>query len=286
MPRYDLEYPQAPHSTVRRYKERASYALRTIHGLVNEAQLLHVAFPAQDTPFPAVLPMIGQMGAFGRPSADTGDVLDLYLHGYVSARMSNLARAATGNADNTTAAAQDASTNPPAGLPVTVSATHVDGLVLARTPHAHSYNYRAAVLFGYATVVPPGPEKLYALQLITDGVVPGRWAHTRVPPTGAELQSTAVLKVRITAGSAKMRAGPPHDAPADLADPAVAADVWAGVVPVHTTLGTPIPDADNRVEPVPAYLEDFRVAYNDAGKVAAIAAAEEPPAAPNAKDDD
>lgn len=237
-----------------------------------------MAFQPGASPFPAVLPMLGQMGSFARPSADTGDVLDLYLHGYVSSRLINVARASTAEGPITAAAAaapQNDDGTPP-GLPVTVAASHVDGLVLALSPNAHSYNYRSAVLFGYATVVTDMPEKLYAMQCITDGVVPGRWRQTRVPPNSAEMQSTSVLRVRIVSGSAKVRAGNTHDERCDLDDAAVLDRVWAGVVPVHTTLGAPIPAPYNRVEPVPAYLEQFRADFNANAHETALAAAVDP----------
>ncbi|CRK13827.1 hypothetical protein BN1723_002045 [Verticillium longisporum] len=131
MPRAELEYPKRPLGTVNRYSPRASYSLRVIHGIVNTCPTLHVSFNSPDSPFPAVLPMIGQMASFDRPSSDEGDVLDLYLHGYVSSRVMNLTR-------------RPATDDSPSGLPVTVAATHVDGLVLALTPNSHSYNYRSA----------------------------------------------------------------------------------------------------------------------------------------------
>ena len=80
--------------------------------------------------------MIGQMGSFEYPSAGLDEPLDCYIHGYISARMMNLARASDGQ-----------------GLPLCITATKVDGLILALTPFSHSYNYRSAVLHGYGTLV-------------------------------------------------------------------------------------------------------------------------------------
>ena len=216
--------------------------------------------------------MLGQMGSFDRPSADTGDVLDLYLHGYVSSRLMNISRA-------NSAARTDHANGPetPAGLPVTVAASFVDGLVLALSPNAHSYNYRSAVLFGYATIVTDVSEKLYAMECITNSVVPDRWRQTRVPPNNAEMQSTSVLKVRIVSGSAKLRTGNTHDDRCDLDDEAVLDSVWAGVLPVYTTLGAPIPSSYNRVSPMPAYLEQFRTDFNANALETACEAAVEPP---------
>lgn len=216
--------------------------------------------------------MIGAMGSFERPSADFGDVLDLYLHGYVSSRLINVSRAKT----TTEEGKEGAKDETPAGLPVTIAASHVDGLVLALSPNAHSYNYRSAVLFGYATVVTDVPEKLYAMEKITNGVVPDRWSQTRVPPNNAEMQSTSVLKVRIVTGSAKFRTGNTHDDRCDLDDESVMNSVWAGVLPVHTTLGDPIPSPYNRINPIPEYLEQFRTDFNTSSHATAVEAAVEP----------
>lgn len=204
--------------------------------------------------------MIGQMGSFERPSADTGDVLDLYLHGYVSSRIVNMSRQAGAGAGDGAAE----------GLPMTVAASHVDGLVLALTPNSHSYNYRSAVLFGHATVVTDLAEKLYAMELITDSVVRDRWRHTRVPPNGAELQSTSVLKLRIAAGSAKIRSGPPADDKADAENEELLDRVWTGVVPVQTALGEPIPGPLNRLDTPPGYLSDYVHGFNKDAKDTAL----------------
>ncbi|KAI1342988.1 hypothetical protein F5Y15DRAFT_412655 [Xylariaceae sp. FL0016] len=252
MPTVDLEYPKQPYSKVNRYDVRASYALETIHQIVNTCPILHVSFTTPTSPFPMVLPMIGQMGSFARPSADTGDVLELYLHGYVSSRIMNLSR----QNEETGARGEEQ------GMPITVAASHMDGLVLSLTPNSHSYNYRSAVLFGHAQLVADPAEKLYAMELITDGVVPGRWRHTRVPPNGAELSSTAVLRVRVAAGSAKIRSGMPSDEKADMADEAVTGRVWTGVVPVSLQMGEPMAGPYNVVAKTPAYIEDWRTEMN------------------------
>lgn len=224
-----------------------------------------MSFNAPDSPFPVTLPLIGQMGSFKRPSADEGDVLSLYLHGYVSSRIMNVSRES-----------QTQDEQEKAGLPVCVAASHLDGLVLALTPNSHSYNYRSAVLYGHATVVEDVDERLYAMELITDGVVPGRWERTRVPPNKAEMGSTSVLKVTVTTGSAKIRAGPPSDEKHDMESGDVVDSVWTGVVPVHQTLGGPVPGPYNAVAEVPPYLADYVKEMNADGAEHAIEAAKPP----------
>lgn len=207
-----------------------------------------------------MLPMIGQMGSFARPSADTGDVLDLYLHGYVSSRIMNLARHGEDGSSET-------------GLPLTIGASHVDGLVLSLTPNSHSYNYRSAVLFGRATLVTDLAEKHYAMERITNGVVRDRWRNTRVPPSGAEMQSTSILRVKVEAGSAKIRTGAPSDEKADMADGELLGRVWTGVIPVHLAMGEPLPGPYNRLDKLPGYLEEGRREFNADNEELAVEAA-------------
>lgn len=147
------------------------------------------------------------------------------------------------------------------GLPVCIAATKVDGLVLSLTPNSHSYNYRSVVLFGHAQLVTEIDEKLWAMERITDKVVPGRWAATRTPPNNAEMQSTQILRVVIESGSGKIRDGPPGDEKCDLDDESVLSSVWTGVVPMVERLEVPVQSAYNRVAEVPehvsAYVQEF-----------------------------
>ncbi|KAI0200953.1 hypothetical protein F4808DRAFT_427368 [Astrocystis sublimbata] len=107
------------------------------------------------------------------------------------------------------------------------------------------------------------------MKLITDSVVRDRYRHTRVPPNNAEMQSTSVLRVKIAAGSAKIRSGMPSDEKADLENEAMLDSVWTGVVPVHYTYGEPMPGPYNRVKATPAYLDEYvRETNNDARETA------------------
>jgi hypothetical protein len=225
--------------------------------------VVHVSFsPAPVDPYPAILPMIGVMGSYDRPSADLDEPLDCYLHGYVSSRIMNLSRATA----STPPEASDSKEEPPKGLPVCIAASKVDGIVLALTPNSHSYNYRSAVLFGHALPVTSVEEKLWAMELITNKVVPGRWDGSRVPPNAAEMQSTNILRVKIDSGSAKIRAGPPADSSWDLEDESVLDRVWTGFVPLTESLGQPVPSAYNRVGEVPEHVREAREAFNKAAE--------------------
>lgn len=133
-----------------------------------------------------------------------------------------------------------------------LTVTLIDGLVLARSAFHHSVNYRSVVVLGAMEPV-EGDEKLHGLEVITNHVVPGRWDDVRAP-SAQEMKATAVLKMPIAEASAKVRAGGPKD---DEEDYDLA--VWAGVVPLGLTPGTPVPDsrlADG--VSIPAYAAKYR----------------------------
>lgn len=241
----------------------ATYDLEAIHTIVNTSPVVHVSFQPSNPlegPFPTVLPMIGQMGSYERPSADLGDPQDCYLHGYISARMMRNAQSETQGEESK-------------GLPITICATKFDGMVLALTPFSHSYNYRSAVLFGYATPVTDKDEKLWAMELITNSVVPGRWDQTRLPPDGGEVSSTMILKVHIEGGSGKIREGGPSDDKKDLQRDDVLDKVWTGVIPVWQTVGEPIAAKVNRVADIPEHVSSFQKDENERNEEYAVEAA-------------
>ncbi|KAM7187846.1 hypothetical protein V8F20_010805 [Naviculisporaceae sp. PSN 640] len=235
-------YPVQARNTVRRHRERAKYDFETVHAIVNASSILHVSFLPTDPendPYPTILPMIGNMGSFqGSSSSSEEGPQDLYLHGHSASRIMRLAgdRGVEG------------------GIPVCVAATLLDGIKLSLTPFNNSCNYRSAVLHGDAEVVTNEAEKDFALRLITDGLVPGSWDNSRVPPTRSELLSTSVLRVRLATASAKINQGGPADDRKDLQNDEVTAKVWTGVLPVWETVGNPIPSATNKVAKVPEYV--------------------------------
>ncbi|MGB6764017.1 pyridoxamine 5'-phosphate oxidase family protein, partial [Mycobacterium sp.] len=141
----------------------------------------------------------------------------------------------------------------PNGLPVCITFTLVDGLVLARAAMHHSLDFRSVVAVGNARLVQDRGEKLRALAALLDHVASGRSADSR-PPNARELAATAVLALDLVEVSAKVRTGGPVDDAEDAALPH-----WAGVVPLTLNAGTPIPadDLDPAV-PLPPYLTPYR----------------------------
>ena len=138
------------------------------------------------------------------------------------------------------------------GSPLSIAVTLVDGLVVARSGFESSVNYRSVVIHGHGTVL-TGDAHRRALDLMVEGLIPGRLADIR-PPTDIELRKTAVVSVPLDTISAKVSAGPPED---DIAD--LGTGVWAGVVPMTTIYGDPEPSPD--LEPnleVPDYLTTYK----------------------------
>jgi uncharacterized protein len=207
-----------PRTRVVREAHRGVYDLETAYQILDEGFLCHVGFVADGQPF--VIPT-----SYGRRDAS------LYIHGSAASRMLRQMKD---------------------GVPVCVTVTLLDGLVLARSVFNHSMNYRSVVVLGKATLVDDPLEKLEALHLLSEHIIPGRWAEAR-QPNEREIKQTSVLRLPIEEFSAKVRMGPPIDDEEDYAFP-----TWAGVVPLETTAGVPIDDP--RLDPkreVPAYVKHY-----------------------------
>lgn len=189
---------------VKRSPKRAVYEKQTIYEILDEHFLCHVA--VIDGNFPVVIPTL-----YGRKEDR------LYIHGASSSRLLNLLQN---------------------GSEICLNVTLVDGFVMARSVFHHSMNYRSVILFGKANLVPDGDEKIKALKIITDHIVPGRWEEVR-SPNSKELKATKILSVPIHEASAKIRTGPPADEPEDYL-----LDVWAGVLPVRIKAEKLTPDPE------------------------------------------
>jgi uncharacterized protein len=207
-----------PRTTLRRHRERGATDRAELYAVLDAGLICHLGVVADGAPL--VLPT-----AYGRD----GDTL--YLHG-------SSANGAFGAAD---------------GQQVCVTVMHLDGLVCARSVFSHSVNYRSAMVFGTAAIVIDDDERRHALEVITDHLIPGRWAAAR-QPTKKEMAATAVLSLPLTEASVKIRTGMPKDEPEDLDR-----DVWAGVLPVAVTFGEPVPDPLLRdgIE-MPAHIRNHR----------------------------
>jgi len=215
-----MSEPQIPSARTRvvREADRAVYDRETVYRILDEGFLCHVGFAMDGQPF--VIPT-----SYGRKDAS------LYIHGSAASRMLRQMKE---------------------GVPVCVTVTLLDGLVLARSVFNHSMNYRSVVVLGKATLVDDPEEKLAALRALSEHILPGRWDDSR-QPNERELKATSVLRVPIEEFSAKVRTGPPIDDAEDYSFP-----TWAGVIPLETVAGNPIndPKLDSGRE-APKYIRTY-----------------------------
>ncbi len=205
-------------TTLKRIPKRANYECETVYQILDEGLVCHVGFVVDGQPF--VIPT-----AYGRVEDK------LYIHGSPASRMLRSLQE---------------------GIPVCITVTLIDGLVLARSAFHHSMNYRSVVVFGTASIVSNPEEKLEALYAFTEHVVPGRWEEVR-QPSRSELTGTLVLSLPLVEASAKVRTGPPSDDEADYSIP-----VWAGEIPLRVVADAPIDDS--RLQPeivLPSYAKNY-----------------------------
>jgi nitroimidazol reductase NimA-like FMN-containing flavoprotein (pyridoxamine 5'-phosphate oxidase superfamily) len=201
------DFATTERTQVKRLPKRGHYDRETVNKILDEAFVCHVGFAVDGQPF--VIPT-----NFGRVGGT------VYLHGSAASRM---LRTLSG------------------GIPVCVTVTLVDGLVLARSAFHHSVNYRSVVILGTAKLVEDPAEKTEALRLFTEHVMKGRWNEIRWP-NEQELKGTTVLAF-----------GGPVDDEEDYSLP-----VWAGVLPLTQTKGIPVPDTRLKEgTPVPQYISNY-----------------------------
>jgi uncharacterized protein len=212
-------FPVTDRTRVVREANRAVYDRDAIYKILDEGFVCHVGLTIEGQPF--VIPTM-----FAR--------LDdhLYFHGSAASRMLRGASS---------------------GLPVCITVTLLDGLVLARSVFNHSMNYRSVVALGHATLISDPAEKLRALQAFTERLIPGRWNDAR-QPNEKELKATSILRLPLNEVSAKVRTGGVEDDADDYAFP-----VWAGIVPLRLAADAPV--RDDRCDlaiPTPPYASSFK----------------------------
>lgn len=195
-------YPIGQRNKIRQLRENGTYDKKTVHQILDAGLVAHVAF-IQDG-LPLVVPMI-----YGRE----GEIL--YLHGARKSRVIRLL-------ERTTEAC--------------LNVTLLDGIVLARSTFNSSMNYRSATVFGTPSLIEARNDKLHAMQVISEHIMPGRWGELRESHE-REIRMTGVIALKIDSASAKISAGPPQDDEEDYE-----ISVWAGVLPVTSTIGALLSD--------------------------------------------
>lgn len=208
---------------LRREPQLAQPEWDAIKRVLRETYLCHIGFADES----------GQGFSIPTIHALIGD--DLYVHGSAASR--------------TLRAMSD-------GAKVCITVAETDGLVLARSVLNHNINFRSVMVFGKAELIEDQEQKEQALHDFFEEVFPGRWDEAR-EPTEKEYKRVAILKLPLENASAKINSGPPEDEDDDYA-----LDHWAGVIPVHHTLGETQPDPALRDDiPEPASLEAIRARW-------------------------
>lgn len=176
---------QAPtdRTRIRRVASNAHYDNATLHAIIDDAYLCHIAFN-------------DARGAHCIPTACWREGAHLYIHG------SNGSRMVRHLLENECC----------------VTITHLDGLVLARSAFNHSMNYRSAMMYGRFEAV-EGADARHALEIFMEKLAPGRQADIR-PGSDKEYAATTVLRIALAEAACKVRSGGPDDDVADLAWPA------------------------------------------------------------------
>ena len=210
-------YAPTSRTKVRRLARRGVYDKAVVHSILDEGLLCHVGFAVEGQPY--VIPTL-----YARSDER------VYLHGSAVSRMLKTIGE---------------------GIDVCVTVTLVDAYVLARSAFHHSMNYRSVVVLGRAQLVTADAERIEALRILTNHIVPNRWEEVR-EPNELEMRQTAVLTLPLEEVSAKVRVGNPNDDDEDYALP-----VWAGVVPISMQVGQPNEDGRVRPDAPPLELSRF-----------------------------
>jgi nitroimidazol reductase NimA-like FMN-containing flavoprotein (pyridoxamine 5'-phosphate oxidase superfamily) len=201
---------------VKRHNEREVFDREAVNTLLDNQYVAHVGFIDPDNNLPFVIPM-----GFAR---DTDRIL---LHGSTGSRI--MMAIAT-------------------GIEICVTVTQLNAIVVARSAFNSSMNYESVMVFGKARVLTAG-EKDQALEAITEKLVPGLWEYGR-PLTSKESAATMIVELPLDRYSLKSRTGDPKDEESDLDLP-----IWAGLIPVSTTLGPAQTAANASHLPIPPHIQ-------------------------------
>lgn len=191
-----------PRTRLQRMPARGNHERETIEAILDEALVAHIGFAVDGQPY--VIPTL---------HARLGD--RVYFHGSSASRTLRALAA---------------------GTEMCLTVTLLDGVVLARSAVHQSVNYRSAIVFGRAEEIDDAKRKRAAIEAFSERLIPGRWREVR-PPTDRELKAIKVLSLPLDQASAKLRSGGPNDDEQDYSR-----EGWAGVIPISTVAGEPLPD--------------------------------------------
>lgn len=209
------KFPITDRTKITRLPKRGDYDVATVHAILDEALVCTVAYVHEGQPFQI-------------PTGFARINNTVYIHGSVGAfYMRQIAD----------------------GVPVCVSTTLIDAMVLARSAFHHSVNYRSVVFFSNGRRVTDEQELYNSLEVFTNKMCPGRWDDVR-KPNATEWKGTMVIAFELEEASAKVRTGGPKDDEEDYD-----LDIWAGVQPLKMIRLEVIPDELRKKDiPLPPYL--------------------------------
>ncbi len=204
------------YNRVGNHSERGRYDRDTLYSILDESLICHVAFVDAGRVFN--IPML-----FARQ----GD--SVYIHSSIKGRIYGALSE---------------------GAEICLTATILDGIVVAKSAFHSSMNYRSAMIFGKAIAVEGNDEKVSVAKTITEKMINGRWKDCRLPKE-SELKATGFLKLDLKDFSCKVREGDPVDDPSDVDLP-----FWSGVVPISLQREIPRPaDRTSGKLGIPEYLK-------------------------------
>ena len=210
-------FPISDRNRVRRRHERGRFDKATVYEILDSAMLAHIAYVIDGQPFCT-------------PTGFWREDDSLYWHGSSASRMIR---------------------SQSAGVPVCVTVTHFDAIVLARSGFHHSVNYRSVMAFGTARLVDDEGEKRRLMDRFVDRLFPGRSGEIR-PPTAQEMKATSFVVMPMDQASGKIRSTHVSDDEEDYSLP-----VWTARIPLRQVLGT--------AEPCPRQLPGLAVPPGMAG---------------------
>ena len=206
--------PIPDHLIPSRLAKRAHYEKEAIYAILDEAILCTISFASEGKPFS--IPT-----AFVR----YGD--KIYIHGSVGSHFIREIEK---------------------GIPVCISITLMDDIVVAKSAFHHSINYRSVIIFATAEKIDRIEDKTAAFEWLTNKIVPGSWNYLRKIQEN-EVRKTTALAFSLDQASAKVRTGMPID---DEEDQGLL--IWSGLIPLQTIRKEPIADEFSQKIPLPPHL--------------------------------
>lgn len=206
---------QKSHLIPSRLAKRAEYDQETINNILDEALYCTISYSANNKPFsiPTVFVRYDDR---------------IYIHGSVGSHFIRELEK---------------------GIPVCITVTLMDAIVVAKSAFHHSVNYRSVVIFAGAEKVEDIDNKIEAFKWLTDKIVPDSWDYLR-PIKENEVRKTTALAFKIDEASAKVRSGMPFDDEEDELLP-----IWSGLIPLQAKRLAPVPDKLSESIALPAHLK-------------------------------